>query len=387
MILKNTLIHHISTGDRSLLSPSKQISLLALLTTVALIGAIPCREAVKIDSYPLEFTGSNAFSYLEEYMELSPIIPGSPASLQFHAYATQHLEEYSWEVELQNWKHQGTNRTLHNLIAKKRSSNNITKEILILGAHYDTRLLADRDLDPSNRQSPVPGANDGGSGVVVLLELSRVLDFSQDLEIWLVFFDAEDQGGISGWDGGIRGWCIGSTYFVGQLSPLEQEKIHVAIIIDLVGDFNLILLKEGYSHQTYVQEIWQAAADLSYSDCFVDEIGYSIIDDHIPFLEAGIPAVDIIQQRSRDGYSFFRWHHTVNDTIENVCPESLEKVGRTLEYYIEHDLSQLSSIITTLTASETETQLPSFPKESFTLLTLSVLMIYIFIQKKSKKTR
>lgn len=370
-----------------MLSPPKQISLLALLTTVALIGAIPCRETAKIDSYQLEFTGSNAFSYLEEYMKLSPIIPGSQASLQFHAYATRHLEKYTWEVELQNWRPQGSNQTLHNLIAKKHASNIITKEILILGAHYDTRLLADRDPDSSNWQSPVPGANDGGSGVVVLLELARVLDFTQDLEIWLVFFDAEDQGWIPGWDGGINGWCIGSSYFVDQLSSLEQQRILVAIIIDLVGDFNLILKKEGYSDPTYVQEIWQAAAELGYSDCFVNENGSSIIDDHIPFLQAGIPAVDIIQQRNRDGYTFFRWHHTVNDTIENVSSESLEKVGRTLEYYIEHDLSQLSSIITTLTASETETQLPSFPKESFTLLTLSVLMIYIFIQKKSKKTR
>ncbi|NIO21802.1 MAG: M28 family peptidase, partial [Candidatus Aenigmarchaeota archaeon] len=361
--------------DRSLLSPSKQIPLIALLTTLVLIGAIPCRETALIDSYPLEFSGSNAFSYLEEYMELSPIIPGSQASLQFHAYVTHHLKKFSWEVELQNWMHQGTNQTLHNLIAKKHASDSISKEILILGAHYDTRLLADRDPDPSNHQSPVPGANDGGSGVVVLLELARVLDFSQDLEIWLVFFDAEDQGGIRGWDGGIQGWCIGSTYFVGQLSPLEQQRILVAIIIDLVGDFNLILKKERNSDPTYVQEIWQAAAKLGYSDCFVDDIGSSIIDDHIPFLEAGIPAVDIIQQKSRDGYPFFQWHHTINDTIENVSSESLEKVGRTLEYYIEHDLSHVSSIPTTQTASETETQLPSFPRESLTLLTLSVIMI------------
>ncbi len=372
-----------------MLSPSKQITLLALLTTVVLLGAIPYCETAKIDSYPLEFTGYNAFSYLEKYMELSPIIPGSQASLQFHAYATQHLEKYSWKVELQNWKHQGTNRTLHNLIAKKHSSNNSAKEILILGAHYDTRLLADKDPDFSKRQLPVPGANDGGSGVVVLLELSRVLDFLQDIEIWLVFFDAEDQGMIKGWDsdGLMDGWCIGSTYFVEQLSPLEQEKIRVAIIIDLVGDFNLILKKEGYSDPTYVQEIWLAAAELGYSDCFVDEIGSSIIDDHFPFLQADVPAVDIIQQRSRDGYSFFRWHHTVNDTIENVCPESLEKVGRTLEYYIEHYFSQDSSNITSLSASETEIQLPSFPKESFTLITLSVLIIYILVQNKSNKTR
>ncbi|MFQ5821391.1 MAG: M28 family peptidase [Candidatus Heimdallarchaeota archaeon] len=370
-----------------MLSPSKQLSLLALLTTVALIGAIPCRETAKINFYPLEFTGSNAFSYLEEYMELSPIIPGSPASLQFHAYATRHLEKYSWEVELQNWKHQGTNRTLHNLIAKKHASNNITKEILILGAHYDTRFWADRDPDPSKRESPVPGANDGGSGVVVLLELARILDFSQDLEIWLVFFDAEDQGRIPGWDSGINGWCIGSSYFVDQLSSLEQQRILVAIIIDLVGDFNLILKKEGYSDPTYAQDIWQAAAELGYSDCFVDDIGSSIIDDHIPFLDAGIPAVDIIQQISRDGYPFFQWHHTINDTIENVSSESLEKVGRTLEFYIEHDLSQVSSIVTTHTASETETQLPSFPRKSFTLITFSILIICFFIQKKSKKIR
>ena len=351
-------------------SPSQQLTILAFLTTLSLLMAVPCRETPNVSAYPLEFTSGFAWSHLEKYTKFSPIIPDSPGNLQLRTYVTRHLVNNSWEVELQSWRHQGSNRTLHNLIAKKSTSNGPTQGIVILGAHYDTRIIADRDPDHSKRHLPVPGANDGGSGVVVLLELARVLDLPQDLEIWLVFFDAEDQGGIPGWDGGIAGWCIGSTYFVEQLSVLDREKIRVAIIIDLVGDFNLKLVKEGASDPTYVQEIWNVAADLGYSDCFVNQLGGSIIDDHQPFLQAGIPAVDIIQQMSREGYIFFRWHHTTNDTIDNVSPDSLEKVGRTLEYYMEHFFSDKS-----LVTSSPDVLVPDFPVGSALPVAISILII------------
>jgi len=308
-----------------------------------------------------------AWSHLEQYSEMSPIIPDTPANLKFRTYATRHLKENSWEVETQSWAHHGTNRTLHNLIGKKAPGASSNQDIVILGAHYDTRIFSDKDPDLSKRHLPVPGANDGGSGVVVLLELARVLDIPPDIEIWLVFLDAEDQGQIADWVGGLSdGWCIGSTYFVEQLSPEVRQRVRVAIIIDLVGDFDLQLHKEGASDPKYVQDIWTAAAELGYSDTFLDIPGGSIIDDHVPFLRAGIPAVDIIQQTSRDGYFFFQWHHTTNDTIENVSPSSLEKVGRTLEYYLE-----------------TEVKVPGFPDRTIGFITILALIIFIIIHKKS----
>jgi len=243
------------------------------------------------------------------------------------------LENSLWSVEIQNWEHSSPKITLTNLIAKKSNQNDNSKGIIVLGAHYDARAWADKDPDTNKRKDPVPGINDGGSGVVVLLELARILSIPEGHEVQIVLFDAEDQGGISGWKGGKSGWIIGSTYFVEHLA--ESDRIKLALILDIVGDFNLNLHKEGSSNVQQTNKIWELASELGYSENFLDQTGSSIIDDHRPFIDAGIPAVDIIQQRSKDRYDFFRWHHTTNDTIENVDQESLGKVGRTIEYYLE----------------------------------------------------
>jgi Iap family predicted aminopeptidase len=281
----------------------------------------------------LEFDTDLAFEHLGEYDQLAPLLPGSENSKDFVEYAKTTLENSLWSVEIQNWEHSSPKITLNNLIAKKSNQNDNSKGIIVLGAHYDARAWADKDPDTTKRKDPVPGINDGGSGVVVLLELARILSIPEGYEVQIVLFDAEDQGGISGWKGGKNGWIIGSTYFVEHLA--ESDRIKLALILDIVGDHNLNLHKEGSSNIQQTNKIWELASELGYSDNFLDQTGSSIIDDHRPFIDAGIPAVDIIQQRSKDGYDFFKWHHTTNDTIENVDRESLGKVGRTVEYYLE----------------------------------------------------
>jgi glutaminyl-peptide cyclotransferase len=268
------------------------------------------------------------------YSDFAPLLPGSDNSQEFLEYAKKTLENALWSVEIQSWEH--TNHiTLNNLIARKSSQGGNSKGIIVLGAHYDARIWADKDPDVNKRKEPVPGINDGGSGVVVLLELARALSIPEGYEIWIILFDAEDQGGISGWKGGRSGWIIGSTYFVAQLSESDKDRIKLALILDIVGDYNLNLHKEGSSDTQQTNKIWELARELGYADNFLDQTGSSILDDHRPFIDEGITAVDIIQQRSRDGYEFFRWHHTTNDTLENVDRDSLDKVGRTVEYYLE----------------------------------------------------
>ena len=166
-----------------------------------------------------------------------------------------------------------------NIIARKGAG-----PLIILGAHYDTRPLADLDPDPAKRHLPVPGANDGASGVAILLELARVLD-NPAREVWLVFFDAEDKGFIEGWP-----FMAGSRHMAMTLTT----KPEAVVIVDMVGDSEQQIYFERNSNSELREEIWSVAADLGYQETFIAKPKYAIFDDHIPFIEQGIPAVDII---------------------------------------------------------------------------------------------
>ena len=197
-------------------------------------------------------------------------------------------------------------------------SGNSGGSVFVIGAHYDTRRMADRD--PLSPDQPVPGANDGASGAAVLLELARVLDLSKvNGDVWLVFFDAEDDGQLDGWD-----WIVGSRYFVDQLA----DPVDYAIIIDMIGDTDQNIYYELNSDIVLRESVWKVANRLGFSDYFISEVRYSILDDHTPFLERGIPAVDIID------FDYSSWH-TIDDTSDKISSASLEHVGRVLEVYLE----------------------------------------------------
>jgi glutaminyl-peptide cyclotransferase len=185
-----------------------------------------------------------------------------------------------------------------------------------LGAHYDTRRSADEE-DPS---IPVLGANDGASGVAVLLELARVLDRDRlSGQVWLAFFDAEDNGRLDGWE-----WCVGSSYMATHLEVVPEA----VIVVDMVGDTDQQLYLEGNSDPVLQRRLWEIAATLGYTDTFISEYRWTMYDDHVPFARQGIPAVDIID------FDYPYWH-TTQDTPDKVSPESLERVGRVLETFLE----------------------------------------------------
>jgi Zn-dependent M28 family amino/carboxypeptidase len=174
-------------------------------------------------------------------------------------------------------------------------------------------MYADNDPDPAQHTNPVPGANDGASGVAVLLELARSLP-EETVPVWLVFFDAEDNGRIEGWD-----WILGSREFVAN-NPVQPR---AAIIVDMIGDADLNIYQELNSNPELTDEIWAIASELGYESKFIPEYKHSMLDDHTPFVQAGIPAVDIID------FDYPYWH-TVQDTPDKVSAESLDAVGETL---------------------------------------------------------
>jgi glutaminyl-peptide cyclotransferase len=256
------------------------------------------------------FNGQRAYEDILAQVAFSPRIPDSPAHANNIIYIQDQLRKAGWKSEIQDTAWKGF--SIQNIIASRTDK----KPEIILGAHYDSRIIADQDTG-TGKNSPVPGANDGASGVAVLLELARTLA-PEKLPIQIVFFDAEDNGGING-----REWIMGSSAFVAQMSYLPRA----VVIIDMVGDADLNIFIERNSSSDIVAEIWGQAAKLGFSDQFIQTQKYSMMDDHTPFLEAGIMAVDIID------FDYPFWH-TSADTPDKVSPESLQIVGETLLEWI-----------------------------------------------------
>lgn len=281
--------------------------ILLLLFIIPALTLTSCQHAVQTD-----FDASRAFADVEHQVSLGARVPGSLAHQQVQEYIQSELEEAGWSAEIQQAEMMG--HPISNIIGKKGEG----EPWIILGAHYDSRLVADKDPDPAKRNLPVPGANDGASGVAILLELARTLP-DLDMEIWLVFFDAEDNGNIPGWD-----WILGSNAFVQQLTRAPEA----VIILDMLGDADLNIHYERNSDPVLSAQIWQKAAELGYEKYFIPTPKYSILDDHTPFLNAGIPAVDIIDFD-------YTYYHTIEDTPDKVSADSLKTVGDTVRAWLE----------------------------------------------------
>jgi Zn-dependent M28 family amino/carboxypeptidase len=160
--------------------------------------------------------------------------------------------------------------------------------------------------------------------VAVLLELARILPEATRPYVEIVLFDAEDSGNIEFWD-----WIVGSNYYVSQMSETQIERTEAMILADMVGDTNLTLLKETSSTDSLQNTVWNIAAGLGYSNAFLNSYGSSILDDHRPFLDVGIPSLDIIQHNP------FPWYwHTLEDTPDKCSATSLEMVGQVIETFV-----------------------------------------------------
>ena len=278
-----------------------------LLIIVSLLTAA-CGSSTTSES--LKFDGDRAFNDLEYQVNLGPRVLGSKAHEQVREWIIQSNKASGWDVEIQDINING--QDINNIIAVRGIDKNVPW--VIIGAHYDSRMIADRDPVFENRSKPVPGANDGASGVSVLLELARILPKNLRANVWLVYFDAEDNGNMPGCE-----WILGSRMFV-ELLEGEPDAV---VIVDMVGDSDLNIFIEKYSDQNLSQEIWGIAADLGYENQFIATPKHRIIDDHLPFVQAGIQAVDIID------FDYPYWH-TVADTVDKVSAVSLRMVGEVL---------------------------------------------------------
>ncbi|MCX6027439.1 MAG: M28 family peptidase [Chloroflexi bacterium] len=307
------------TTSRRILALQPGLIAAAMLLAWAL-GA--CRMLPASPAAPTPFDGQRAVDIVRAQLAFGPRVTGSPANDQAAEWIVSELRAQGWQADLQPSDYHGT--PVRNIWARRGSG-----PAILLGAHWDSRRRADRD--PQRPEAPVPGANDGASGAAVLLELARALDLDWSTrQVWLVFFDAEDNGGLDGWE-----WIVGSTLFARSLAEAEARgeldlarDVQAAVIVDMVGDFDQRFPLERNSDPALQQVLWAQAAALGYGAQFVSEPGQAILDDHLPFCSLGLPAVDIIDLD-------YPYWHTTADTLDKVSAESLERVGRTLEAWLE----------------------------------------------------
>jgi hypothetical protein len=286
---------------------------MVLLLGIAVVDSLPKPPPPAYVPPVGEFDGPAAYQHVLVQTQLGPRPTGSAANHQTGDYIIDELEAHGWTVEEQPFTYRGTQG--RNIIAKAGKG-----PVAILGAHYDTRRKADQDPDPARQGEPVLGGNDGASGVAVLLELARALNPEElDYEVWLAFFDAEDNGRLDDWE-----YIVGSRYMAENL----EVQPAMVVVADMIGDADQQIYKERNSSPELLDRIWGIAADLGYEEYFVPEYRWSILDDHTPFLEQGFLAADLID------FDYQYWH-TTQDTADKVSPDSLERVGRVLQVLVE----------------------------------------------------
>lgn len=273
-----------------------------------------------------EFDSANAFNILVEQCDFGPRNPGSTGHKNTLEYLASKLSALADTLRLQTFSYldssTGREYQLTNIIASFNLSN---PKRALLGAHWDTRPRSENDLDPLKRNDPMLGANDGASGVAVLLELARIFNLNTPpIGVDIVLFDGEDFGE----EGDLERYFLGSRYFSRNF---KGDKPEWAVIIDMVGDANLELPIERYSYdrnKKLVDEVW-SAAERAGAYQFKRRLGHYVEDDHTMLFEhAGIPAIDIIDfNYVQRGVNLW---HTSLDTPDRCSPESLDAVGRTL---------------------------------------------------------
>jgi hypothetical protein len=281
---------------------------------VAAAFAAACGSAER----PAAFTGEAAKRYIDEQCRIGPRPPGTKAHDKTVRFIGAHLKDRGADVSFQRFTRKDPygerELTFTNIVGSFAPER---KKRILLGAHYDTRPRADQEESDSLRALPILGANDGASGVAVLLEIADLLavKMPKGLGVDLVFFDGEDYGE----ENDLEHYLIGSKYFAANLGGYRPV---CAIVLDMVGAADAEILQEGNSlagAPELTAEIFRRARTLELG-AFSERKGEFVYDDHIPLLLAGIPSVDLID------FPYTHWH-TLRDTPDKCSVETLRQVG------------------------------------------------------------
>jgi len=266
------------------------------------------------------FSGSAALNYAQAQFDFGPRVPGTPAAQRAGDWIIGQMRSRADTVIVQSWTHTtatGKKLPMRNILARFRPD--LAERVLYV-THWDSPPRSDGASSDADRKLPVPGANDGASGVGLFVALGDVFKKQKPtVGVDLLFVDGEDYGEFGPPEVDV---LIGSTYFASHL-PSPDYKPLFGVVWDMIGDADLRIPYETHSFQRapeVVARVWQTAADLGYSGVFVQESGGPVTDDHIPLLNAGLRVIDVIDLT-------YVPHHTPQDTMDKISAKSLAVVG------------------------------------------------------------
>lgn len=285
-----------------------------------------------------DFNKDSAYKFLQEQLNFGPRVLGSQAWAKCAVYFEQKLKVWADTVIIQTAPVRTFNNkvfTAKNIIASFNTDNS---NRILLAAHWDSRPFADKDPNPENYNKPIDGANDGASGVAVLMEIARIMKNEKpNIGVDIILFDAEDYGATDESKKTIPNpdytWGLGSQYWA-KNPHKANYKANFGILLDMVGTYNPNFTKEGFSVKyapDFLNKVWNLAAHLGYSSIFTDRRTGYIMDDHYFVNEyAGIPMINIIHHDPTTSSGFFPYWHTINDNIGNIDINTLNVVGNTV---------------------------------------------------------
>jgi len=288
------------------------------LVLLALLGACDSPRPAP----PREFDGAAAMRNVETQVAFGPRVPGTPGHEKMAAWLDSLAHATADSVFIQDWVNvttKGEKLSLHNVMMRFNPS---APDRLLYLTHWDTRPIADKSVNPEDRKKPIAGANDGASGVAVLLGMANALKKTPPtIGVDLLFVDGEDYGSFED----STETLIGARYYAKNQAP--GPKPLFAVLLDMVGDRDLQIYQEGNSMlgaPEVVERVWDAAKIAGYSKVFIASQGQTMVDDHLPLQLAGIRAIDVIDFNYGNNNSLW---HTIDDTPDKLSAASLQAVG------------------------------------------------------------
>jgi hypothetical protein len=320
--------------------------LIFLLPVFQLVTCTQPSKSVKTEEKLVNvpsFNSDSAYSFTQKQVEFGPRVPNTKAHDKCAVYLSSELKRFGAEVIEQKANLTAFDGTVLKSVNIIGSFNPKAEARVLLFSHWDSRPWADNDSKPENRKKPVMAANDGASGVGVLLEMARLLGKnSTEIGVDIIFFDSEDYGKpeSAGGEPSEDSWCLGTQYWA-KNPHIPGYTARYGILLDMVGAPKATFFKEQASEYyagNIVSKVWSQAKSLGFGQYFRDEKGGTITDDHIYVNKiAGIPSIDIIQYDPTSNSGFGTYWHTTHDTMENVDKNTLNAVGMTLMYVVYNE--------------------------------------------------